>query len=146
MILPTFTYCGILQLKLAATQANRLASFYDRLLRIILGNSSTKPAIQSVENANNIRACKLVHKCLDREANENFQGYFEVQDHKIETSNLYLLKLPKIRTEYARKSFCFNCDTVYKSFPSFVQGRLISIWASPRPPTFSRYVCMFSWL
>ena len=70
MILPTFTYCGILQLKLTTTQANRLASFYDRSLRIIQGKSSTEPAIQSVENANNIRACKLVRKCLDGEANE----------------------------------------------------------------------------
>ena len=61
MNLPTFTYHG--------TQANILASFYDCSLRIIQGKSSTKPAVQSFENANNIRACKLVCKCFDREAN-----------------------------------------------------------------------------
>ena len=73
MILPTFTYCGILQLKLTATQA--LAPFYDHPLRIIQGKSTTKPVIQSVENANNIRACKLVRKCLYGEASVNYQGY-----------------------------------------------------------------------
>ena len=46
VILSTFTYCGILELKLATTQANRLASFHDLSLRTIQGNSKTKPVIQ----------------------------------------------------------------------------------------------------
>ena len=54
MVLSTFTYSGILQLKLTTTQANRLASFCDRLSRINQGKSSTKPVIQSVDNANKI--------------------------------------------------------------------------------------------
>ena len=122
MILPTFTYCGILQLKLTTTQANRLVFFYDRSIRIIQGKSSTKSAIQSVENVNNIRACKLVRNCLDREANDNFQGYFEVQDQEIETrNNLCLLKLPKIRTEYARKSFRFMGAKIYNELPTEIR-------------------------
>ena len=39
MILPTFTYCGVLQLKLTSTQVKRLSSFHDRCLKIIYGNS-----------------------------------------------------------------------------------------------------------
>ena len=39
MILRTFTYCGVLQLRLTSTQANRLSSFHDRCLKIINGNS-----------------------------------------------------------------------------------------------------------
>ena len=122
MFLPTFTYCRIFQLKLTTTQPNRFASFYDRSLQIIQRNSSTKPVIQSVENANNIRTCKLVCKCLNREANENFQRYFEVQDHEIKTrKNLCLLKLPKIRTEYTRKSFHFMGAKIYNELPTKVR-------------------------
>ena len=35
MILPTFTYCGILQLKLTSTQAETLSIFHDRCLKIV---------------------------------------------------------------------------------------------------------------
>ena len=40
MILPTFTYCGILQLKLITTQCNRLSSFYNRSVKAIQGNAT----------------------------------------------------------------------------------------------------------
>ena len=118
MILPTFTYCGILQLKLTATQSKRLASFYDRSLRIIQGNSSTDSDILSVASANSIRACKLVRKCIDRETCDIFRGYFEVQEHETKTrNNRCLLKLPKIKTEYARKSFRFMGAKIYNELP-----------------------------
>ena len=36
------------------------------------------------------------------------RGYFEVQEHETKTrNNQCLLKLPRIKTEYARKSFRF---------------------------------------
>ena len=75
LILPTFTYSGILQLKTTDTQYKRLASFHDRSLRTIQGNSSTCDEIQSVTNANKIRACKLVRKCIDKDICDTFQGY-----------------------------------------------------------------------
>ena len=118
MILPTFTYCGILQLKLTTTQSNRLASFYDRSLKVIQGNTSAQSDILSVINANNIRACKLVRKCSDKEACDIFRGYFEVQEHETKTrNNQCLLKLPRIKTEYARKSFRFMGAKIYNELP-----------------------------
>ena len=75
MILPTFTYCGILQLKLTTTQSNRLPSFYDRSLEVIQGNASAQSEIISVINTNTIRACKLVRKCTDRETCDSVRGY-----------------------------------------------------------------------
>ena len=118
MILPTFTYCGILQLKLTTTQSNRLASFYDRSLKVIQGNTSAQSDILSVINANSIRACKLVRKCTDREVCDIFRGYFEVQEHETKTrNNQCLLKLPRIRTEYARKSFRFMSAKIYNELP-----------------------------
>ena len=118
MILPTFTYCGVLQLKLTSTQAKRLTSFHDRCLKIINGNSKNPIAIQSVANAKGTRACKLVRKCLDNDICENFQGYFELQQHKTQTRNSEcLIRLPCIKTEYARKSFHFMGAKMYNELP-----------------------------
>ena len=118
MILPTFTYCGVLQLKLTSTQARRLSSFHDRCLKIINGNSKNPTAIQSIANAKWTRACKLARKCLDNDICENFQGYFELQQHKIQTRNSEcLIRLPGIKTEYARKSFHFMGAKLYNDLP-----------------------------
>ena len=65
-----------------------------------------------------IQQHKLAHS-IDREACDIFQGYFEVQEHKTKTrNNQCLLKLPKIKTEYACKSFASwvlkcVCNTFY---------------------------------
>ena len=118
MILPTFTYCRVLQLKLTSTQAKRLSSFHDRCLKIINGNTKNPTAIQSVINAKSSRACKLVRKCLDNDICETFQGYFELQKHKTQTrNNECLIRLPGIKIEYARKSFHFMGARTYNELP-----------------------------
>eukprot|EP00794_Sanderia_malayensis_P014738 gene14738-16273_t len=118
LILPNFTYSGILQLKLTDTQHKRLASFHDRSLRTIQGNSNPCEVIQSVTNANKIHACKLVRKCIDKDICDTFQGYFQINDHKMQTrNNQCLVKLPKIKTEYARKSFRFMGAKTYNELP-----------------------------
>ena len=66
IILTTFTYCGVLQLKLTITQTKRLSSFHHQCVRIINEISKNPMPIQSVVDAKSIRACKLVRKCLDQ--------------------------------------------------------------------------------
>ena len=49
-------------------------------------------------------------------------GYFEVLDHKVETRNdLCLLKLPKIRNEYAGKSLHLMVAKIYNELPSEIR-------------------------
>ena len=118
MILPTFTFSGILLLKLTETQVKRLSTFHDRSRRIVLGDSGNCDEIQSVVNANKIRACKLVRKCIDKDICDAFQGYFNINDHTVRTRNHQsLLKIPKIKTEFARKSFRFMGATIYNELP-----------------------------
>ena len=118
MILPTFTYFRVLQLRLTSTQAKRLSSFHDRCLKIISGNSTNPTAIQPVTSAKRTRACILVRECLDNDICENFQGYFELQQHKTQTRNSdCLIRLPCIKTEYARKSFHFMGAKLYIELP-----------------------------
>ena len=76
MILPTFTYCGILLLKLTNTQIVRLSLFHSRSLKIVYGAEASKYWLMSVINANKMRACKLVRKCLRKSICEHFQNWF----------------------------------------------------------------------
>ena len=118
MILPTFTYCGILQLKYTNTQLSRLSSLHSRALKVVFGDVRPNQKLMSVVNANKTRACKLVWKCLDKETCEQLQNHFTLQEHGRQTrNNNYALKLPRIKTEYARKSFMFMGANVYNELP-----------------------------
>ena len=74
--------------------------------------------LPSVINANKIRACKLVRKCIDKDICDISKDYFAIQDHGKETRNATnSLKMPKIRTEYARKSFYYTGAKIYNELP-----------------------------
>ena len=46
----------------------------------------------------------------------NFDNYFEINTHRVNTrNNKYLLKLPKVKLEFAKQSFC--CAKIYNNFP-----------------------------
>ena len=69
-------------------------------------------------NANKICACKLVWKCIDKDICDIFKDHFAIQDHEKETRNANnSLKMPKIRTEYARKSFYCTGAKIYNDLP-----------------------------
>ena len=88
----------------------------------LLRGSGTCDEIQSVVNANKIRVCKLVRKCIDKDICDAFQGYFNINDHTVRTKNhQFLLTIPKIKTEFARKSFRFMGATIYNELPIQMQ-------------------------
>ena len=118
MILPTFTYCGIIQLNYTNTQLSRLSSLQSRALKIVFGDVRPNQKLTSIVNANKTRACKLVRKCLAKETCEQMQKHFTLQEHEKRTrNNNYTLRLPRIKTEYARKSFMFMGAKVYNDLP-----------------------------
>ena len=118
MILPTFTYCGILLLCNTKTQLNKLHSFHKRAEAIVNRYSVNKIPLQSVPNANKKRECILVRSCLDNKVIEPFKNYFQLIEHPIRTRNTSkIICLPKIKLEYARKSFAFTGAKVYNMLP-----------------------------
>ena len=122
MILPTLTYCGILQLKLSPTQLNRLSSFHDRAVKIVSTGNSIPTELSSVIQCNRKRACEIVRKCLVKDISSLFHDYFTIINHEKRTrNNDCLLRLPKIRTEYARKSFFFMGAKVYNDLPAEIR-------------------------
>ena len=46
----------------------------------------------------------------------NFDNYFEINTHRVNTrNNKYLLKLPKVKLEFAER--LFYCGKIYNDFP-----------------------------
>ena len=45
-----------------------------------------------------VEKCSIVRKCLDNQMCTNFDNYFEVNTHRVNTrNNKYILKLPKVK-------------------------------------------------
>ena len=62
-----------------------------------------------------IRVCKPVRKCIDKDI---IKDHFIVQSHGKHTGNASKsLKVPKTRTEYARKSFSYTGKKIYNDLP-----------------------------
>ena len=106
-------------IRYANTQISRLSSFHSRSLKIVYGDKTAdKKGLMSVINANKMRACKLVLKCLDKDICGHFQNYFTLIEHEKETrNNNCTLRLPNIKREYARKSFLYMGAKVYNELP-----------------------------
>ena len=63
-------------------------------------------------------ACKIVKKVITGDICSNLKGYFEVNNHSKQTRNAnFLLKVPRIKLETARSSFCYMGVKFYNNFP-----------------------------
>ena len=128
MVLPAFTYCGFHLLCLTATQEDKLASLHKRAERIVKSKE-----IRSVSSANQKRACQFVKSCLDGNVIEPFKHYFTLSSHQKNTrNNDTMVLLPKIRTEYGRKSFQFTGGKRFNLIP--LEGRSLN------GPEFSNFI------
>ena len=54
MIMPVFTYCGVLRIELSETKMNQLNAFHDRRLKNVYDGEKSNEGLPSVRNANNI--------------------------------------------------------------------------------------------
>ena len=67
---------------------------------------------------NGRHACKFVRRCLDGTCCENFHGYFtKIERTQNTCNNKYLLKIPKLRTKFAKKSAQFMAAKMYNDLP-----------------------------
>ena len=114
MVLPTLTYCCILHLNQSRGQKSKLESFHKRVLNVI-------KCFEDVPNPysiSRIKACEFVRSCTDRSICSNFQSYFKLASHNMNTRNSgYLIELPKIRLEYARGSLYYMGAKIYNDLP-----------------------------
>ena len=118
MALPIITYCSLLSLHVTKTQEIKLKSIDDRAKNIVGLPLASK--ILSIESFKSRHACKFVRKCLDKSGCENFDGYFALLEHSKTTRNISL-KLPAVRTEFARKSAFFMAAKIYNQLPTDIR-------------------------
>ena len=92
----------------------RLESLDNRSTKIVNGNAD----IIRIQDYKKRYACKFVRRCLDGACCENFDDYFTKIEHSQNTrNNKYLLRLPDLRTEFAKKSAQFMAAKMYNDLP-----------------------------
>lgn len=121
MIMPIITYCCQLHASLTATKSKQLSSISKRAAQIINNNDATIP---DVEIAMRNRNCLFVKKCLDKGLCENFENYFRLNEHNLQTrNNKAFLLLPRVKLEFERKSFYFFGAKQYNDLPCFIRKK-----------------------
>ena len=118
MIVPTLTYYNVHLTKRTNVQKQNLESFVNRAKNIIKHRSNDNIHLTSLENIGKQHLCLFVRRCLEKTVPENFENYFKLQQHSIGTRNNNVsIKLPKVRTEYGKRSVKFIGAQVYNSLP-----------------------------
>ena len=114
MIVPIITYSRMVKLLLTKIQLRKLDSI-ERRAREIMGNDVYIPHLEKLIKK---KACVVVRKCLDKEICNNFQEYFEINEHNCGTrDNVIMLKCPKVKLEFARQAFRFSAAKIYNELP-----------------------------
>lgn len=88
-ILPILTYTNMVKLHLTKTQSSKLTSLERRAERIV------KQKVPTTENIIKKKMIIFVRRCLVGDVCANFEGYFEMRSHKMNTRNnrfSYLLR------------------------------------------------------
>ena len=118
MIVPTITYNCILQGSLTAIQKHKLCSVVNRDKSINNDKNLGEVSLPSLENETKKQSCLFVKKCLDQTVCDEFKDYYKIIQHNYNTCNKgFLLKLPKMRTEYGKRSVLFNGAKIYNELP-----------------------------
>ena len=111
-IQPTITYSCTVNLNITHTQKQKLASLDQRASKIVENLD-----INTIDLINK-HAVKLVHKCITNNVCSNFVNYFEVMSHVRDTrNNNHMLIVPKVKLEFAKRSFYFMGVKLYNSLP-----------------------------
>ncbi len=64
----------------------------------------------------------LVRKCLNKKLCTNFHDYFVINEHNARTRNRnILLRIPKVKLEFAKNGFFFMGARLYNSLPRAIR-------------------------
>ena len=118
VILPIMLYCNTIYLKLSTTNQEKFERIQNRALKVINGQRSSVK-LPSVNETRNRSCVHKVFKCLNGIAPKAFQDYFKRVAHaKCTRANNMNVALPKIRTEYGKKTFAYQGAILFNKLPS----------------------------
>ena len=101
-------------LKITEAQSKRLESSENCSRKVINGDAH----IIKIQDCKIWHTCKFVRKCLDGTSCENFHDYFTKIEHTQNTrSNKYLLRIPKLRTQFKKKPAQLIAAKMYTGLP-----------------------------
>ena len=119
-MMPFFTYCGSIVLGLSTSRVNQIRKIEQRSRKIIKSkaNPSTDLRIPIIECAIKKKVCTFVFDWLQDNVCDPFKSYFEREQHIQNTRNNNLtVKVPRMKTEFGRKSFCVTTANIYNKVP-----------------------------
>ncbi len=122
IIMPIFTYCGYNSLGWSESRKRMIRSIENRSLEIISPKCSLRscdPRILSINNFLQKRACSFVFDCLNGTVCSPYKNYFERWNHNAANTknNGKTAKLPKVKLDFARRSFYFKGASIFNSLP-----------------------------
>ena len=120
IVLPKILYCSTSFLKVSDTMANKFERLQARAIKIIhkQPKSCKECGIMTIQNLKKFKVTIQIFKCLQGTSIPNLASYIEKVDHNYNTrGNSSMLRLPKVRTEAARKSFRFQGPSCYNEIP-----------------------------
>ena len=122
MIMPMFTYCGYNSLGWSESRKRKIRSIETRSLEIITPKCSVQNCdlrFLTIDNFLQKRACRFVFDCLNGTVCCPFKDYFERLHHNAlnTRNNGNTVKIPKVKLDFARRSFYFLGASIFNSLP-----------------------------
>lgn len=112
ILLPVLLYSCTTNLNLTNSQMSKLSSLDNRIAQITTKKQS------SIENEIKKHSVILVKKCLNGEVCENFETFFTIRNHKVNTrNNGLMLQVPKVRLQLAKFGFRSMGVKFYNELP-----------------------------
>jgi hypothetical protein len=104
-------------LQFTRTQLGRIESI-ERRAKDIIGPQQDGKVLAPIVKTLHKQSCTIVRKCLDGQMCSNFNNYFQINETGINTRNANcLLKLPKVKLDFAKQSFFYSGAKIYNDLP-----------------------------
>ena len=120
IVLPKMLYCSTPTLKISDTMGKKFENLQARAIKIIHHHSEfdQEHGYMTIFNQKKFKAGILIFKCLQGTTIPNFASYAERVSHNYGTrGNKATLRVPRVRTEAAKKSFWFQGPSCYNELP-----------------------------
>ena len=115
-IQPSIMFNCLANLNLNNTQIKKLKSMSRRITSL----SST--TIIDFNKEIKKHAATVVRKCIDKSVCENFQNYFKLRSHTMNTRNNNIsIELPKCKLEFSKRSFYYMGAKIYNGLPKEIR-------------------------
>ena len=120
IVLPKILYCSTSVLVVSDTMANKYERLQKSAIKIIhkQPKDSKECGLMSIQDHKKFKAAIQIFKCLQETAIPNLASYIQKVDHNYNTrGSSSTLRLPKVRTEAAKKSFRFQGPFCFNDIP-----------------------------